>query len=487
MISKRSEAALHIANLKKPDSDPYRPEREAQVLQRITELNNGPLSDEEMAREYKKYQQKLKKEEASEGEYDQNWNIPRIPEFYNGNNFCQIDYPKIIQSKFTGGFFAIFVPDSDPDDDFFNRMNQNEYDFPLPSPISTEFALDSTMSMVDILKKIETNSKNNIEICTSGNQLNKCIMDNKIGVILHIEGAECIDENFKNLDKLYNLGLRSIGLVWSRNNIFASGVPFSFPSSPDRGNGLTELGKQLVKICDDKNILIDLSHINLKGFYDVAKYSSKPLIATHSNAHFITNHSRNLTDEIMKLLRCKLGCKTPAEIKETYCRSKDRFLAFIIAKVKQDLTQWIRRMCMYKKGLVYLSMEMSLPKDWETLYLTGDKEIGLKPNPYDHFAPLSTIWGCGNTSTFNGAPQCDSSSEETSGRGNSSGNGSTTSSSGTSTRENYNSSVNNQQCMLSFDNTLEDTDAFVPTDYVNVNTNTHTTSTDNRTWNWGRV
>ena len=50
LISKRSEAALHIANLKKPDSDPYRPEREAQVLQRITELNNGPLSDEEMAR-----------------------------------------------------------------------------------------------------------------------------------------------------------------------------------------------------------------------------------------------------------------------------------------------------------------------------------------------------------------------------------------------------------------------------------------------------
>jgi len=50
LISKRSEAALHIANLKRPDSDPYRPEREAQVLQRITELNSGPLSDEEMAR-----------------------------------------------------------------------------------------------------------------------------------------------------------------------------------------------------------------------------------------------------------------------------------------------------------------------------------------------------------------------------------------------------------------------------------------------------
>lgn len=204
------------------------------------------------------------------------------------------------------------------------------------------------------------------------------------------------------------------------------------------------------------------------------------------------SHSNEFKTEIFKLLRCKLLEKlrrinNPEKKKTVYCKQKNRFMAFIIIKIKNDLTQWIRRMCMYKKGLVYLSMEMSLPKDWETLYLTGDKEIGLKPNPYDHFAPLSTIWGCGNTSTFNGAPQCDSSSEETSGSGNSSGNSSTTSSSGTSTREDSNSGVNNRQCMLSFDNTLEDTDAFVPTDYVNVNTNTHTTSTDNRTWNWGRV
>ena len=76
--------------------------------------------------------------------------------------------------------------------------------------------------------------------------------------------------------------MRSIGLVWSRNNIFANGVPFSYPSSPDRGEGLTDLGKDLVKICDEKHILIDLSHLNQKGFYDVAKISKQPLMATHS-------------------------------------------------------------------------------------------------------------------------------------------------------------------------------------------------------------
>jgi len=74
-------------------------------------------------------------------------------------------------------------------------------------------------------------------------------------------------------------------------------VPFSYPSSPDRGPGLTSIGKELVKHCNEKGILIDVSHLNQKGFYDIAKISNAPLIATHSNAHYITNHSRNLTND----------------------------------------------------------------------------------------------------------------------------------------------------------------------------------------------
>ena len=89
--------------------------------------------------------------------------------------------------------------------------------------------------------------------------------------------------------------MRSIGIVWSRSNIFAHGVPFGFPMSPDTGPGLTSLGKELVKVCDEKKILIDLSHLNEKGFWDVANLSTKPLIATHSNSHQLCQHSRNLT------------------------------------------------------------------------------------------------------------------------------------------------------------------------------------------------
>ncbi len=74
-------------------------------------------------------------------------------------------------------------------------------------------------------------------------------------------------------------------------------MPFRFPSSPDIGDGLTDAGKALVRECNRLRMLVDLSHLNEKGFWDVARISSAPLVASHSNAHALAPHSRNLTDD----------------------------------------------------------------------------------------------------------------------------------------------------------------------------------------------
>jgi microsomal dipeptidase-like Zn-dependent dipeptidase len=92
-------------------------------------------------------------------------------------------------------------------------------------------------------------------------------------------------------------GLRSLGPVWSLSNAFGHGVPFLCPSSPDTGPGLTDVGKELTRACNRLRILIDLSHLNERGFWDVAAISKAPLVATHSNAHALSPHSRNLTDK----------------------------------------------------------------------------------------------------------------------------------------------------------------------------------------------
>jgi membrane dipeptidase len=80
-------------------------------------------------------------------------------------------------------------------------------------------------------------------------------------------------------------------------------VPFAFPGSPDAGPGLTEAGTRLVRACNSLGIVVDLSHLNEAGFWDVARISRAPLVATHSNAHALTPSSRNLTDRQLDAIR----------------------------------------------------------------------------------------------------------------------------------------------------------------------------------------
>jgi membrane dipeptidase len=126
--------------------------------------------------------------------------------------------------------------------------------------------------------------------------------EGKVAAIFHIEGAEAIDPELRALDVLHQAGLRSLGLVWSRDNVFGHGVPFRFPSSPDTGPGLTDAGKALVRRCNQLRIMVDVSHLNEKGFWDVARHSTAPLVATHSNAHALSQSSRNLTDEQIRII-----------------------------------------------------------------------------------------------------------------------------------------------------------------------------------------
>jgi membrane dipeptidase len=122
-----------------------------------------------------------------------------------------------------------------------------------------------------------------------------------------MEGAEAIAADLSNLDSWYERGLRSLGLVWSRANDFAEGVPFGFPMSPDTGGGLSAAGRELVRACNRLGILVDLSHLNESGFWDVAALSDSPLVATHSNAHALCAASRNLLDSQLDAIRDSNG------------------------------------------------------------------------------------------------------------------------------------------------------------------------------------
>ena len=205
-----------------------------------------------------------------------------------------LDRGKALSGGFAGGFFAIWVPS--PIDALAKQaqMNQPAYDLPLPPAIETSRAVGVALAQAGLLHRLEAAGW--LSICTSVSALNTAIDDGKLAAIMHMEGAEAIDRDFVNLDMFRRAGLRSLGPVWSRPNRFGYGVPFRFPSSGDIGPGLTEDGKRLVRYCDQHGLLIDLSHLNEAGFWDVAAHSQRPLVATHSNAYEISPHARNLTD-----------------------------------------------------------------------------------------------------------------------------------------------------------------------------------------------
>ena len=157
--------------------------------------------------------------------------------------------------------------------------------------------------MISDLLRLEAEAGGAVKVCRTAGEIRGCIADGTFAAVLHIEGVEAIDTRLEALDVLHAAGLRSLGPVWSRPNAFAHGVPFDFPRSPDTGPGLTAAGKRLVEACNRLRILIDLSHLNEKGFWDVAKRSDAPLVATHSCAWTLVHSPRNLTDAQLDAIR----------------------------------------------------------------------------------------------------------------------------------------------------------------------------------------
>ncbi len=225
-----------------------------------------------------------------------------VSAFLDGESRGQFDLPRARAGGMVGGLYAIFVP-SESKDATSRPTDVVPYDVPIPPTPELTHAQRATLDMTSLLLRIEERSGGAVRIARSVADIRAAHAAGAHAPVLHIEGCEAIDADFKMLDVLYAAGLRSLGPVWSRSNIFAHGVPFRFPSSPDTGDGLTDLGRSLVTRCNELRILIDLSHMNEKGFWDIAKLSDAPLVASHSNAHALCASSRNLTDKQLAAIR----------------------------------------------------------------------------------------------------------------------------------------------------------------------------------------
>jgi len=207
---------------------------------------------------------------------------------WRGEPTLHLDLDDAREAGFSGGFFALYVPSpSMPDPE------ATPYAVPLPEPIPHDEAARIAEELFAALCELPVVRATSVDDFREG----------QVTAIVHMEGAEPLAPDLSDLERWYERGLRSIGLVWSRPNAFAEGVPFRFPSSPDTGAGLTDAGRELVRACNRLGILVDLSHLNEAGFWEVQRISDAPLVATHSNAHALSPASRNLTDQQLDAIR----------------------------------------------------------------------------------------------------------------------------------------------------------------------------------------
>ncbi len=225
--------------------------------------------------------------------------------FLKGGPDTHLDLPRMQANGFAGGFFAIYLPSpiAHDDTDQQRQMESPPYSLPLPAPLAFAPSLAVATELAGHLLWMERASRGAFRICRSTAEIRAAMAGGAVAAIMHMEGAEAIDEDLDMLHLFHAIGLRSLGPVWSRPTAFGHGVPFAFPSSPDTGPGLTEAGKRLVKECNALRIMLDLSHLNEAGFNDVTALSDAPLVATHSNAHAVTPSSRNLTDRQLAMVR----------------------------------------------------------------------------------------------------------------------------------------------------------------------------------------
>jgi membrane dipeptidase len=238
-----------------------------------------------------------------------------VTAFRDGREGGHLDLPRAREGGLDAGLFAVFAPSEEVTEP---TGTDEGYAYPYPDAPDTEHVRRVTYEQLALLHRLAREVDGfrvvadaaGLEACLDGEASGTSRASSgrssdggeALGAVPHLEGASAVGPDLSNLDLLHAAGVRSIGLVWSRPNHFGHGVPAEYPGDPDTSPGLTGAGRDLVRACDERGIVIDCAHLNAAGVEDVAAYSSNPLVVSHAGAHAVCPASRNLTDEQLELV-----------------------------------------------------------------------------------------------------------------------------------------------------------------------------------------
>ena len=183
-----------------------------------------------------------------------------------------VDIPRLQEGGTHAPFFALWVPVYFPGAEAVRR----------------------TLDLRDAMQSVLDTHKDQMELATTAADIRRIVKAGKISVFLTVEGGHTIDDDLRVLRMYYQLGVRSMTLTHSRNNNWAD-------SATDKPvhNGLTDFGREVVREMNRLGMLVDVSHVADKTFYDTLSVTSKPVIVSHSSMRAISPVPRNVTDEML--------------------------------------------------------------------------------------------------------------------------------------------------------------------------------------------
>ena len=183
-----------------------------------------------------------------------------------------VDIPRLHEGGTHAPFFALWVPVYFPGAEAVRR----------------------TLDLRDAMETLFEAHKDKIELATTASDIERIVKSKKIAAFLTVEGGHTIDDDLRVLRMYYQLGIRSMTLTHSRNNNWAD-------SATDKPvhNGLTDFGKEVVREMNRLGMVVDVSHVADKTFFDALAVTNKPVMLTHSSMRAISDVPRNVTDEML--------------------------------------------------------------------------------------------------------------------------------------------------------------------------------------------
>lgn len=212
------------------------------------------------------------------------------------------------------------------------------------SQLLPAMGLLNTMDQIAALYEELDSLDDELMIVKSKEDLRRLKTNHKIGILLYMEGLDCIGDHVSLLRALYEMGVRGASLTWSRQNMLATGSGGSRDKENPKG-GLTKAGRAVIRYMEDHHMFVDVSHINDDGFYEIAEFAAKPFIASHSNARTVQYAHRNLGDDQMEILKnaggimglnatgCFVGVKNETATEEDCLNGLCRQVEYEVGKI----------------------------------------------------------------------------------------------------------------------------------------------------------